>query len=265
MTSSRQLLAVSYLAPNGFRFYQAVTAYLAQTFTLDIDLIQGQVDPLEDPLLLEDQLDLAFICGLPFSKYHQMAPEQLQALVAPVMQSSRYQDQPVYFSDVIVNRNSAAKNFADLFGKVFCYNDPGSNSGFHAVHHYLQKQGYSAEFLAESLRSGSHQNSLRWVAAGRADWAAIDSIVLEQELQNHPPLAEQLRRITAIGPAPMPPVIAATHLGELLNPFQSALLQPDTELQMAMHDYGVNRFDSINLMDYQTHFHSFIHPLTVRD
>lgn len=255
MNSCNQLLAVSYLAPNWFRFYQVIIAYLARTFDLDIHLIQGQVDPLADPLLLKDHLDLAFICGLPFNTYHQVNPTQLQALVAPVMQSFRYQNQPIYFSDIIVNTNSTLTEFSDLLGKVFCYNDPGSNSGFHTVHRYLQLHGYSFEFLGELLQSGSHQNSIRWVAEGRADWAAIDSTVLEQELQDHPALAEKLRIITAIGPAPMPPVVAATHLGtDLLNQLQFALLDPDSETQIVMNHYGVNRYASIRSTDYQTHF-----------
>lgn len=82
-------------------------------------LIQGHVDPLADPFLLSDEVDLAFICGLPFFKYHQIAPDKLKPLVAPVMQSSRYQNQSIYFSDVIINANSATMNFADLCGKVF--------------------------------------------------------------------------------------------------------------------------------------------------
>ncbi len=259
MIFSKRLLAISYLAPNWFDYYQAVTLYLARTFNLDIRLIQGQADPLADPFLLSDKLDLTFICGLPLFKYQQIAPNQLQPLVAPVMQSSRYQNRPVYFSDVIVNVNSATTNFADLCNKVFCYNDPGSNSGFYAVHRYLQLHGYRPEFLVQSLPSGSHQASIRWVAEGRADWAAIDSTVLEQELQDYPALAQQLRIITAIGPAPMPPIVAATHLGGLLNQLRSALLHPDTELQNVMKHYGVNRYAPIHLAEYQTHFHPLIH------
>ncbi len=259
MIFSKKLLAVSYLAPNWFDYYQAVTSYLARTFNLDIRLIQGQVDPLADPFLLSDELDLAFICGLPLFKYHQIAPNQLQPLVAPVMQSSRYQNQPFYFSDVIVDISSAITNFADLCSKVFCYNDPGSNSGFYAVHRYLQMHGYGPEFLAQSLPSGSHQTSIRWVTESRADWAAIDSTVLEQELQHHPALAKQLRVVTAIGPAPMPPVVAATHLGGLLNQFRSALLHPNAQLQTVMQHYGVSRYGPIDLIDYQTYFHPLIH------
>jgi phosphonate transport system substrate-binding protein len=255
MIDRRQLLAVSYLAPNWFSYYQAVTTYLAYRLNLDIRLIQGQMDPLEDPFLLADKIDLTFICGLPFFKYQQIVPNQLQGLVAPVMQSSRYENQPVYFSDVIVNVSSAIRDFAELRGKVFCYNDLGSNSGFYTVHRYLQLHGYIAEFMTHSLPTGSHQNSIRWIVEGRADWAAIDSTVWEQELQNHPSLAEQLRVITAIGPSLMPPIVAATHLGsELLAQLQSALLHPNAELQAAMRAYRVSRYAPIHLVDYQSHF-----------
>lgn len=85
------------------------------------------------------------------------------------MQSSRYQNQSIYFSDVIINANSAIMNFADLCGKVFFNNDPGSNIGFYTVHCYSLMYEYSPEFFAQSLPSGSHQNSILWVAEGRAD------------------------------------------------------------------------------------------------
>jgi len=33
---------------------------------VETDIVQSQCDPVSDPVMLQDQLDIAFICGLPF-------------------------------------------------------------------------------------------------------------------------------------------------------------------------------------------------------
>lgn len=246
------LQAVSYLAPNWFTFYQAVTDALARSLSINIQLQQATHDPLDDPLLLQDQLDLAFICGLPFIRHHQVNPHQLQVLAVPVLSPSRYQDRPIYFSDVIVNAASKITQIPDLVGQSFCYNDSGSNSGYNLVRGYLLSNGYTSNFFGACLQSGSHQRSLQWVAEGRADWAAIDSMVLEQALRDHPTWANQVQVIAAIGPSPMPPIVVANHLNErAIQTLRSALLHPDQILLSAMATAGVRRYDIQTWKDYE--------------
>lgn len=210
------LRAISYLAPNWFAFYQAVIDALARSLSINIQLQQGECDPLDDPLLLQDQLDLAFICGLPFIRHHRVNPRQLQVLAVPILSASRYVDRPIYFSDVVVNAASDITCFSDLANKSFCYNDRGSNSGYNLVRCYLLKNGYSSNFLSPCIESGSHLQSLRWVIEGQSDWATIDSTVLEQALRDHPEWANQIKVIAAIGPSPMPPIVVATRLGAVM-------------------------------------------------
>ncbi|HEY9813576.1 MAG TPA: PhnD/SsuA/transferrin family substrate-binding protein, partial [Candidatus Sericytochromatia bacterium] len=175
---------MSYLAPNMFWFYKAVGAYLERVFDLETQIVQSFADPLSDPVLLDEQLEIAFICGLPFIRYHRVAPAQLEALVAPVMQANRYQNQPVYFADVIVNAGSNIKTFDDLAGKTLCYNDLGSNSGYNLLRYRLMQGEYSSSFFGKVIPSGFHQRSIQWVVNGLADCSAIDSTVLEEELRN---------------------------------------------------------------------------------
>lgn len=245
------MLVVSYLSPNWFGFYKEVLAYLGRVLGIETQLQQGKCDSLEDPLLLLDQLDLAFICGLPLIRYCQEVP-QLQTLVAPVMLSPRYQNRPIYFSDVIVNAASDVKVFADLQGKTLCYNDPGSNSGYNLLRDRLIQGGHPKDFFGKAIRSGSHQRSIRCVVDGLADCAAIDSIVLEQELRDFPELSQHLRVVEILGPSPMPPMVVAQHVGtSLIQQLQLALLQPDAELQEAMAQVGVRRFAAVELKEYR--------------
>lgn len=250
VSKQNYLQVVSYLAPNWFGFYQAVVVYLSRVLGIETQLHQGEYDPLEDPALLQDQLDLTFICGLPLIRRWQLAP-LLQPLVAPVMLSARYQQRPIYYSDVIVNANSDLVKFEDLAGKIFCYNDLGSNSGYNLLRYRLIQGGFSQSFFCKTIQSGSHQNSIRWVVDGIADCAAIDSVVLEQERNNFPELLQQLHVVEALGPSPAPPLAYSQHLDKsLVEQIRLALLYPDTELQAAMEKYGVRSFATVELEDY---------------
>lgn len=250
MSQPEKLNLVSYLAPNMFGFYEAVAAYLSRVLNLETQLIQSQYDPLEDPMLLHDKLDIAFICGLPFARHYQVA-NQLRAIAAPIMQASRYENRAVYFSDVIVNTNSNFQSFTELKGKTLCYNDPGSNSGYNLVRQRLIKSNYAHNFFGQVIQSGSHQNSMKWVVEGLADCAAIDSTVLEQELRDFPQLSDHLRVIDTIGPCPMPPVVAAQRLGSTFQEaLQTALCEPDQELQAVMERSHIQRYVKVQSQDY---------------
>lgn len=251
MSQPGTLRLVSYLAPNMFWFYKAVGAYLGRVLDVEIHIVQSQYDPLEDPVLLQDRLDIAFICGLPFIQLNRVFPGQLKAIVAPVMQGERYRDRPVYFSDIIVNTDSSLTTFDDLAGKTLCYNDPGSNSGYNLVRQKLIQAGYPSSFFGNTIQSGSHQLSIRLVVDSLADCSAIDSTVLEQELQDSPELSDRLRVIESIGPCPIPPVVASRRLGSaFIEKMQSVLLQPDKELQLAMNQAHVRGYVAVQSEDY---------------
>jgi phosphonate transport system substrate-binding protein len=252
MSIDKRLGIISYLAPNWFGLYQAIATYLGRVLQVETQLQQSQYDPLEDPQLLQDQIDLAFICGLPLIRYSQIVSNQLQTLVAPVMESSRYNNLPIYYADVIVNANSNNQKFADLSGKTFCYNDAGSNSGYNLLCHRLIQERDPQNFFGKTIQSGFHQRSIRWVVEGLADCAAIDSVVLEQELRDSPELSQHLRVVDVLGPSPMPPLVVAPRLGiSLIQQMRLALLQPDAELQTVMKQFGVRRFAAVELEDYQ--------------
>ncbi len=250
MLNSTQLKIVSYLAPNWFWVYEAIAAAISRTLQIDTLLLPSEHDPLNDSSLIQDEVDVAFICGLPFIRlYHQLP--HLQAIAAPVMQLPRYENRPVYFADVIVSAASPLKTFADLENTVFCYNDRGSNSGYNLLLHRLRQGGCPQPFFGTVIQSGSHQRSIQWVASGQSDCAAIDSVVLERELQTQPELAARLRVIEAIGPCPMPPLAAAQRLGPLIDSIRAALRYPDPGLQQVFQQAGIQHFAAVRSEDYQ--------------
>jgi phosphonate transport system substrate-binding protein len=256
---------ISYLSPNLFWFYQAVADSLSRQLNQKIDLSQATCDPLVDPMLQQNQVDLAFICGLPLLRHNRSAKQPLQLVVAPIMRSRRYQNQPIYFADVVVSSTSQIHTLQDLAGKSFCYNDRGSNSGYYLLRHRLIEKGYLPNFFENTKASGSHQRSLQWIIQGLADCAAIDSVVLEEEIRQYPQIAEKIRIIESI-PSPIPPLVASANLDqEFIQKLQKILLQPDPILQTAMTKAQVHCYTRVTERDYQTIIQSYDSAIAVGD
>ncbi|HEV8194410.1 MAG TPA: PhnD/SsuA/transferrin family substrate-binding protein, partial [Ktedonobacterales bacterium] len=136
----------------------------------------------------------------------------VELLAAPVLQGERYRELPIYFSDVIVRRDSPYSAFAELRGCSWAYNDPDSHSGYNITRYTLVCLGETHGFFGCVVEAGFHQEALTMVADGRVDASAIDSQVLAVELRDHPDLVEGVRIIDALGPATIQPVVAARHV-----------------------------------------------------
>ena len=255
-----KLKAISYLSPNLFWLYQEVVQAIARRCDCHIELIAANCDPLDDRLLNHDQVDIAFICGLPLIRHNRIAKQPLEILAVPVMQGDRYQQQPIYFADLVVHADSKFYELADLEGSRFCYNDRGSNSGYNLIRYrilqYLKSQILppNSQFFQSSQASGSHQNSLQWIASGLADFAAIDSVVMAAELRQFPELAQSLRVISSI-PSPIPPIAISSRLynqlgDEFIQEMRQALMEPDQSFREAMQLAEVSHYTTASVDDY---------------
>ena len=248
------LKAVSYLSPNLFWYYQAITEAISRNCGLKIELIEATTDPLDDQLLRNDHWDFIFICGLPLIRHNRLAVSPLQLLAAPVMLGDRYENQPIYFADIVVNAASNFKQFKDLAGTRFCYNDQGSNSGYNLLRYRLLQHLHhkGTAYFSDVQQSGSHQRSLQWIANGLADCAAIDSVVMEAELRQFPELRQSFRIIESMR-SPMPPIAVSSRLEpSLIAQLQSTLFYPDSDLQAAMAIAQVKRYAKVTAQDYES-------------
>ncbi|MFN8499638.1 MAG: PhnD/SsuA/transferrin family substrate-binding protein [Anaerolineae bacterium] len=201
---------LTFLAPNMFPVYEFITEYIGQHLRYPTTLQVGaSFDQFET-----GQADVGFLCGLPYVQLSGQHPAPVQLLAAPVLQGARYHGQPVYFSDVIVHRDSPFHTFAELRGCVWAYNDPDSHSGYNVVRYRLAQMGETLDFFGQVVEAGWHQQAIRLVADHTVDGAAIDSQVLAIELRDDPTLAAQLRVIESLGPSSIQPVVAARQLPE---------------------------------------------------
>jgi phosphonate transport system substrate-binding protein len=201
----KPLVFANFLAPNMTSVYADVAARVGRTLGVPVQLIEGRGwEQLRD-----GSVDVAFLCGLPYVRLCAEQPGVLRPLAAPVLDEARYQDRPVYFSDVIVRRDSPFRSFGDLRGRSWAYNEPGSFSGCLLVRHHLLQMGETEAFFGRLTFSGRHQDSIRHVVNGEVDASAVDSHVLGVERLRNPDLATEIRVIATLGPSTVP-LVAAT-------------------------------------------------------
>ena len=84
----------------------------------------------------------------------------------------------MYHSYFIVNTNSSIQSFDALKGKTFAFTDPHSNTGCLVPTYVLAKRGETPDsFFKEAFFNNSHDNSIKAVAQGLSDGAAVDSLI----------------------------------------------------------------------------------------
>ena len=157
----------------------------------------------------------------------------------------RYQNCPVYFSDVVVHRDSPFRSFADLRGASWAYNEPRSHSGYNVVRHHLSRLDVKSGYFGRVARSGAHQISLKMILDRKIDASAIDSTVLEAELRLCPDLKSQIRIVETLGPSPMPPwVVAKSVPAPVRRSLSDALLAIHREAagRTVLGQWGISHF-----------------------
>ena len=207
------LRLASFLAENARPIYAQIAAYLAGRLGVPAELRPGK--PWAE--LDGGRVDVAFLCGLPYSERHDRPDRPIDLLCAPVMAAPRYGGQPLYFTDVVVRRDHPARVFPDLRGAAWAYNDDGSHSGYNVVRHHLVALGETRGYFRRTVASGAHQTSIQMVLDGEVDAAGIDSTVLELETARRPEIEGALAKIATIGPSPIPPVVVARGLEAALR------------------------------------------------
>ena len=200
----KPLVFANFLAPNMTSVYADVAARVGRALGVPAQLIEGS----GWEQLVDGSVDVAFLCGLPYVRLVGERPGMLRPLAAPVLDDARCQDRPVYFSDVIVRRDSPFRSFGDLRGRSWAHNDPDSFSGCLVVRHHLAQMGETEAFFGRLIFSGFHQESIRQVRMGEIDASAIDSQVLGVERLRNPELTDEIRVVAILGPSTIPLVVA---------------------------------------------------------
>lgn len=249
----QRIRMTSIQAPNADPICQRISAYLGNRLGIQCEFIDQISWQERERLLDQGDVEIGWICGLPYIWKADRDPSRIELLAAPVMQAERYQNQPVYYSDVIVRHDSHFFSFMDLRGASWAYNEPNSQSGHNITRYHLATLGETGAFFGKVVESGAHQESLRMVLAGEIDASAIDSTVLETEMLQHPEICERFRVIATLGPSPIPPWVISTNV-----PIEMRRMIRDIYLGMHKDLYGslilqealIKRFVYVDDRDY---------------
>jgi len=203
---------ISIQSENAAYTCRQITHYLGDQLGIATQFINNVSWQERERLLDTRQAHIGWICGLPYVWKADQMPSLIELLAAPVMEHPRYRQQPIYYSDVIVHRDSPYTSFADLHGVSWAYNEPHSQSGYNVTRYHLAKLGQSRRYFGKVVEAGSHLQAIEMVLAQHIDATAIDSTVLELELQVRPELMKDLRIIGTLGPSPIPPWVITTNV-----------------------------------------------------
>jgi phosphonate transport system substrate-binding protein len=237
---------VTFLAPNQYPVQRFVVDILGGALNCETELVVGS-----DYEQVCD-CDLSFICGLPYVLRTVRAAVRHHGAIAPVLPGGD-SGRPIYFSDVIVRKDSPYRSFADLRGCAWAYNEPESQSGYGITRYSLVQMGGTDGFFRRVVRAEYHQDAIRMVCDRLVDGAAIDCQVLDIELREHPELAAQVRIIDSLGPSSIQPVAAAATMPQRLTDEIRMVLctlhtEPKAGEQLAKG--GIDHFVAVRDSDY---------------
>jgi phosphonate transport system substrate-binding protein len=192
----------TFLAPNIMPVYQTVTDEVGRRLGVETELVVE----LDYEACEHDRNEVCFVCSLPYVEFERRGIAPAIPVAAPVLLGERYRDEPIYFSDVIVHRDSPFRSFLDLRGRSWAYNEPLSHSGYGITRYHLVEIGETHGFFGEVIEAGFHEKSVHMVADREVDASAIDSQVLAVMMRDDPSLARSLRIVEALGPSTIQPV-----------------------------------------------------------
>jgi phosphonate transport system substrate-binding protein len=246
-------MSAAFVSEGGVHLYKDLTGYLGAETGTSIEFVTGLGYDTINGMIESGAIDMAFVCGLPYVILHDRPAAAASLIAAPVMKASRYGGKPKYYSDLIVKKDSKFEKLEDLKGATYVFNEEISNSGYNLPLYRMAKAELAGKFFGNVLRSGSHEESIRMVASGKADASYVDSLVLEYDQQRAEPNSTGVRVIDSVGPAGIPPIVASAKAA----PDASAKLQA---AMLAMHenekgrkildDLLVARFEKVDDSNY---------------
>lgn len=113
-----------------------------------------------------------------------------------------------YHSTLVISAADKRQQLSEFFDGTFALNGKDSQSGYGAMMRAAAPFAKAGRFFGRALHTGSHDASMRLVATGRADIAAIDSVTWRMSRQ-FGSVTAALRSIGTTEPTPGLPFIAA--------------------------------------------------------
>jgi len=222
-----------------FTLYQQLADYLGEKLRRPVELVQGKTYAEINDLVKSGDVALALVCTNPYLQGQQDFGMEL--LVAPLVQG-----EPYYYSLLIVRRDLDVSSLEELRGMTFAFTDPLSNTGRLAPLYQLAQRGETPEsFFSRSIFTYSHDNSIRSVADGIVDAAAVDSLVYDYLPATEPDMMAGIKVIEKWGPFGINPFVVNPGLDpQLKTQLRDIFLNMDKDSrgQELLAEFMIDRF-----------------------
>ncbi len=225
-SSTLRLAVAPVISPlESFSLYQELASYMGLKLGQPVEFIQGKTYAEINDLVRTGSVTLAIVCTNPYLQGQEEFG--MEAIAAAVPEGA---DGPYYYSYLIVRRDSPAQSLADLRGLTFAFSDPLSNSGRLTPTYQLALMGETPDsFFRRYIFTYAHDNSIRAVADGLVDGAAVDSLIYDYLAWSEPDLVAKTKVLAKWGPFGNNPVV----VNPSLDPTIKALLR---QVFLSMHE-----------------------------
>jgi phosphonate transport system substrate-binding protein len=233
----------------GYAYYKALLNYIGDHLKIKINFIEKESYTETNNLLAEGKIDMAFVCGGPYIEGHDKFG--LELLAAPQVDG-----ETVYYSYIIVHKDSLINRVEELRGKAFVFVDPISNTGKIYPTYLLKTMGETPEtFFKEYIYSYAHDTSIRAVAEGIVDAGAVDSLIWNYMDKSRSQFTQNTK-IIKISPAyGIPPVVVCPSLKkDLKEKLKQILLNmhQDKEGKDILEKMSIDKFVEIDDSNYNS-------------
>lgn len=195
----------------GFAYYKQLLDYIGEKLKRPVEFVDRENYADINSLIKSGNIDVAFVCGRPYVDGHDEFGMEL--LVAP-----QSYGKTVYYSYTIVSRDSPYESFEHLRGKSFAFADPMSNSGKLVPTYMLAKIGETPEsYFQKYVYTYAHDKSIKAVADGIVDGAAVASLIWEYLNRTNPTFTSKTKVIEKSPPYGIPPVVVHPNLDSKLK------------------------------------------------
>jgi len=233
----------------GVVYYRDLLRYIQDKIGEKIEYVDRESYAEINEMLKTGKLEAAFVCSGPYTEGKKQFG--LELLVAPQAYGST-----MYYSYILAAKNTSLQSFEELRGKRFAFTDPLSNTGKLVPTYMLAKMNETPEhFFKEIIFTHSHDKSIKAVAQGIVDGAAVDSLIWEYLNATNPEFTSKTRIVIKSPPYAIPPVAVPRGLDpglkdKLKQAFLNAHLDPKG--QMILQKMRIDRFVVIDDRAYDS-------------
>lgn len=210
----------------GFGYYRQLLDYIEKKIGRPVEFVDREDYTEINNLLKTGKVDIAFVCGGPYVDGHEQFG--MQILVAPVAYGGT-----VYYSYIIVSKDSPVDSLEDLRGRSFAFTDPLSNTGKLVPTYMLARMNETPDSFFETYDfTHAHDKSIKAVAQRLVDGAAVDSLIWEYADRVNPEFTSKTKIIAKSPPYGIPPVAAGPNTDpKLMQDIKKILMNAHTDAE----------------------------------